>query len=345
MKISVVVPVYNVKPHLKECVDSLLAQTFSDREIILVDDGSTDGSDAVCDGYGGLPGVQVIHQANAGLGMARNRGLEAARGAYVAFVDSDDALEPDSLENLYGAGAPIGADVVIGGYTMIDSEGRRERRPCTEVNRLFFGSGLRELTLNTVGSLPEEKLDSRYGLSAWGRLYRREVIEARKIRFVSERELISEDLIFNLDVLRHARRAMVTSGCGYLYRYHPGSLSRGHRPDRFAQDCKLFQAVQARLEEGGIPPKEYALYLHRMLISRARFDLMQEVAHRDEVERDYPLRKAVEDILAREELQRALKDYPWQRLPRTHGIFAFAMKRGWTDVLIWLIRGRRLLQA
>ena len=96
--ISVIVPVYKVEAYLDTCVESILAQTFTDLEVILVDDGSPDGCPAKCDAWAQKDlRVRVIHQANGGLSAARNTGIEAARGDFFAFVDSDDRLEPDTL--------------------------------------------------------------------------------------------------------------------------------------------------------------------------------------------------------------------------------------------------------
>lgn len=112
--VSVVIPVYNVEAYLCECVDSVLAQTMQDFEIILVDDGATDSSGAICDRYDHQdPRVRVIHQPNGGLSAARNTGLDAAVGEYVYFLDSDDYIAPNSLELLLAKAAPACADVVF----------------------------------------------------------------------------------------------------------------------------------------------------------------------------------------------------------------------------------------
>ena len=99
MKISVIIPVFRVERTIKRCVDSVLRQTFTDWEMILVDDGSTDGSSALCDEYGRLDKrVHVIHKANGGLSSARNAGLDVATGELIGFIDSDDWVEPQMYE-------------------------------------------------------------------------------------------------------------------------------------------------------------------------------------------------------------------------------------------------------
>lgn len=110
--ISVIVPVYNVEHYLNRCVDSILAQTYSDLEILLVDDGSTDSSGAICDAYARQDArVQVIHKKNGGLSDARNCGIEHAKGRYFCFVDSDDGIAPQMIEVLYRNLLNAGADV------------------------------------------------------------------------------------------------------------------------------------------------------------------------------------------------------------------------------------------
>lgn len=111
--ISVIIPVYNVKEYLPECMESILAQTYSFLEIILVDDGSTDDSDKICDQYAEKDlRVRVFHQKNAGAGAAKNTGLKKATGKYLAFLDSDDYLEPDAMEYMHSILINEDADVV-----------------------------------------------------------------------------------------------------------------------------------------------------------------------------------------------------------------------------------------
>ena len=109
--VSIIVPVYNVKPYLNRCVDSLLRQSYQNTELLLVDDGSTDGSEALCDEYAAQDArVRVLHKKNGGLSDARNAGVDAAKGEYLSFVDGDDWVSPYYIENLYRALEQAGAD-------------------------------------------------------------------------------------------------------------------------------------------------------------------------------------------------------------------------------------------
>ena len=125
---SVIVPVYNVKPYLSRCLDSILSQTFSDFELIIVDDGSTDGSGQISDEYALKDSrIQVIHQENGGLSAARNTGLDRARGTYVYFADSDDYLKPELLEKGYEQ-FKQGCDLVAISVTALNTDGTIDHR-------------------------------------------------------------------------------------------------------------------------------------------------------------------------------------------------------------------------
>ena len=123
-KISVIIPVYNVKAYLEKCVESVVNQDFSDYEIILIDDGSSDGSENLCDRLGEkYPEIKVIHQENKGQGGARNTGIENASGEYLLFVDSDDYIKEDALSFLYKTATENGSDIVSFGMDFVEEDG------------------------------------------------------------------------------------------------------------------------------------------------------------------------------------------------------------------------------
>ena len=135
-KLSVIVPVYNTEKYLRECVDSILAQTFTDFELILVDDGSTDGSGAICDEYAGKdPRIQVIHQQNGGITVARKTGVRHATGEYVTFVDSDDWIDKAMYETMLECRNETDPDVIICGMLTEMEQGAAPRK-------VIIGSGV-----------------------------------------------------------------------------------------------------------------------------------------------------------------------------------------------------------
>ena len=126
--VSVIVPVYNAEKYLDECVKSLVNQTLQDIELILVDDGSSDRSGEICDGYAArYHFVKVIHQTNGGVGAARNRGLEEAAGEWVTFMDSDDWAEPDMVEIMLGHALVHSSDISIFGLILEDNSGKTKQ--------------------------------------------------------------------------------------------------------------------------------------------------------------------------------------------------------------------------
>ncbi len=220
MFFSVIVPVYNVAPYLRECLDSLVGQTCRDREILLVDDGSTDGSGAICDEYAAKDScVTVIHQENQGLSGARNTGLNLASGEWIAFVDSDDWAEPDMLEKLQGHILASGADLYRLSYWIVSQAG----------DLLGRFSMAKE---DTVFSLPDERSRFQYFFDeitrtarVWGGAFRRSIIEERHLRFVDTRQIYSEDLLFSFQFILHAQKIVYLHDLPYYYRKREGSLT------------------------------------------------------------------------------------------------------------------------
>lgn len=161
-KVSVIVPVYRVEEYLDQCVASVCAQTFTDWELILVDDGSPDRCGAMCDEWAARDGrIRVIHRENGGLSAARNSGVSVAEGTFVFYLDSDDYLEPDALERLLQAQQAEEADMVVGGYcyTYADRE---------ETAEMAWSASTTLLRSEAVEALVGGKLQN----FAWGKLLR-----------------------------------------------------------------------------------------------------------------------------------------------------------------------------
>ena len=338
--VSVVIPVYDVKPYLERCIDSVLNQSFQDFELILVDDGSKDGSSEICDRYAGRwEKVSVIHQANVGAGLARNRGLEAAKGRYIMFSDSDDYMDGDLLKNLYEAAATEDADCAVAGCTMVYADKTMRALPGVKRKELFQSrEEVGRLLLGSVSSPPPYPLDSVYGQSACARMYRRQLLMEHNVRFVSERECISEDIIFNVDFLSHAGRAVAIEDVSYHYECgHAGSLSKGFRRDWLEREILLYEVLERRLANI-FPRNHYILYLHRFLIMRIAYDITQEVLYHDHVDRGHLMREAVRKMLANGKLQEALREYPRRKLPFLRVILAGTMRFRMAELLILLIR-------
>ncbi len=175
---SLILPVYNVAPYLERCLLSILSQDLSGCEIILVDDGATDASPAICDDYASrYQEIKVIHQPNGGLASARNTGLQAASGRYVWFIDSDDWIVPDALSVLRAA-CSGGHDVVKFAYQRV--EGEQVRPVSHDVAAGDYEGDALEKIRHLAFCAP-----GRFLLSAWGHVYRRDFLMTHDLRFVS----------------------------------------------------------------------------------------------------------------------------------------------------------------
>ena len=217
--ISVIIPVYRVEAYLRRCVDSVLAQTYTQTEVILVDDGSPDGCPAICDAYAREDGrVRVIHQENAGLSGARNAGIEAAKGAWLSFVDSDDYLAPEFLERLYRACVDTGSEMSVCRWEYVRGE-----RPVPE-----RGSGKLEVCSGREMLSRLYQPDGAYFVVAWNKLYRRELFQ--EIRYPLGR--IHEDEATTYRIYDQVKRAAYVDSSLYGYFVTPASITRGFNPKR-----------------------------------------------------------------------------------------------------------------
>ena len=227
-KVSVIVPIYNSEPYIRETVDSILQQSFRDLELILVDDGSTDGSGRIIDEYAALDSrVLTIHRPNGGPAAARNAGLDAASGEYVYFVDSDDAPAPELLETVL-LKMEQGWDMVVFGFSLTQPPDKKEK-----INMRYPIRKETELSLDT----DEQKLAFLCGpfrrrairWEVWNRVFRRDIIEKWHIRFGYDRRVFAEDMYFVYFYLAHITKILLLPDILYTYRKHMGSESDAYK--------------------------------------------------------------------------------------------------------------------
>lgn len=331
-KVSVIVPVYKAEKYLNRCVDSIRNQTLKDIEIILVDDESPDNSPAICDEYAQTDSrIKVIHKKNAGAGMARNSALEIATGEYVGFTDADDFIDCNMFEELYNAAKKYEAELVISGTRFIGgnvfaNSGADEEKNCFDKETFFSEDNIKDLLLGVVGALPHEPEDSRYGTSIWKNLYKRDVIEENNIRFLSEREIMSEDALFTIDFIHYIKSAVGVPGVYYNYFRNEGSISKSYKKDRLEQTLVYLKVVEARIKDF-VTKEEYQIYLDRVTQGYARVLCSQEIMYARESKVGFlELRKKLKKVCTSEEIAGALKHYPWYKLPVKQAVFAFMMK-------------------
>ena len=213
--VSIIVPVYNAEIYLGPCLERLRSQTWPDLEIILVNDGSTDGSGQLCAAAARVDGrIRFLDRPNGGVSAARNAALAAAKGDYLQFSDSDDLLTPDATETLVRAAQVTGADLVISHFFRVDGEKQAQRGHI---------KGERLLTRQEFAQEMVKAPANYYYGALWNKLYRRSIVEKQGLRF-EEGVSWSEDFLFNLEYLRHVRLVAAVPKPLYYYHKRPGSL-------------------------------------------------------------------------------------------------------------------------
>lgn len=218
--VSVIVPVYRVELEVERCIGSILSQSFSDFELILVNDGSPDRSGAICQAAAQRDSrIRYFEKSNGGLASARNYGLEKATGEYICFADSDDYIEPEALEYCVNKISEVGADMVICGYFM-DNDGKTSKIAAPA--GIYSGSDINR-------AMPELKRKNIID-PAWNKLYKREFIEKNGLRFPDGE--IYEDTDFNLRALCFSPKVAVFDKCFYHYELHMGSITRRYNPEK-----------------------------------------------------------------------------------------------------------------
>lgn len=246
--ISIVVPVYNAAPFLEKCVLSLVEQDYEPVEILLVNDGSTDGSKEICDRLAAqYPQIRVFHRENSGVSATRNFGIEHANGKYLMFADSDDWLEPSAAGKMIEAMEKYQVGLVLSGYSRFaedDGSNISVHRLCKySVAIMQSRMELSSLFLNAATSL--------FGVSIWAKLYRMDIIREHHVRF-PEHINYEEDCCFNLAYYRHIDNAAALREYMYHYRQNVASLSKGYRAGAFKFLVNGFRERKKYLAEIGM---------------------------------------------------------------------------------------------
>lgn len=323
-KVSIIVPIYNVEQFLDRCVQSLLNQSLKEIEIILVDDGSPDNCPQMCDDYAQYDKrIKVVHKKNEGLGMACNSGMEVATGDYIAFCDSDDYVDKAMYETMYKAAIEEQADAVFTGIQTVNQEGIV--KPMSQSKQKEIIRDIRQIhqyLLNMIASEPSAQEDRKIPMSAKVVLYNRKIIINNKIRFESERILISEDLIWHIDILCHAKCICLLPQVFYYYYNNTNSLSKKIRTDRFPYFLKLREEIICRTQKYGLI-NEVTIRTNRMFIGYVRFYIGQICCS----DLTYIEKKDIITPICKDKIWKEIwSSYPIKRMPLKHRFILYLMK-------------------
>ncbi|MBP3371359.1 MAG: glycosyltransferase family 2 protein [Clostridia bacterium] len=250
--VTVVVPVYNVEKYLDRCVQSIVDQTYQNLQIILVDDGSPDNCPQMCDDWARKDArIEVIHKQNAGLGMARNSGIECAKGEYICFFDSDDYIAKETIEHALTLALQEAADIVAFGIRNVDAVGCVIKTIIPDSpKRCWRGDEVQAVFLpDLIDSRTCDVQVKGLTFAAWSNLFSMDLVRKTNWRFVSERQNISEDSYSLLWLYRHVNSVAVLPEDLYFYCENQASLTKTYRPDRYERICNFYYDTTAMAKQ------------------------------------------------------------------------------------------------
>ncbi len=267
IEVSIIIPVYNSEKYIAECLDSILKQEEIRKEIILVDDGSTDSSGAICDRYAhDFNFISVLHNLNSGPATAKNAGYRKAKGRYISFIDSDDKLVPEMFSCMLGSAETHQADIVCCSYLQVDEQGNFSHQKHSGKEYVYSQEeGVRHL-------LDKDMIYSQ----CWTKIYRKEMLDRWNIKFVDGMST-EEDFIYNLQAFMCSRVITVVDKPLYIYTHRLSSLSRAYFQSHLG---RFLQNMTYRLELTDTSVKQkypslnetctlHCLFYYNLMIGRA----------------------------------------------------------------------------
>ena len=251
IKYSVIIPIYNAEKTIHRCIDSLIGQDCADVEIILVNDGSRDGSGAICKEYSEKHAcIRYIEKKNGGVSSARNAGLDAARGMYIAFVDSDDYVDPSYFSIIRQAMQGKDRDLIRFSYCVDDGTRIQEKRAAA-----FAAETRKDALPKILDDICRKTLNS-----PWAKVYRREIIDRYQIRFPVGASM-AEDRAFNISYSLHVNSYLVSDQTlYYVNTQNDNSLSRKQHEDLALQFRIADKHLTEAIENADIPEEEKEAY-------------------------------------------------------------------------------------
>ena len=328
IKISVIVPVYNVKDFFDECLCSLVSQTYKNIEILLVDDGSSDGTEKLCDEWEKRDSrIKVFHKENGGTHTARNLGLQNATGEYVTFIDPDDWLDLNIYEICMAQIVEHGLDVVRFNYVR-EYAGQSLGKENTFVSEsVCSGEDCKKVLRQTVGLIGEELSrpdNMNFLASVCFAIYRKEIIDKHNLSFYNIRKIGTfSDGLFNVNYLLYADKFLFINKDFYHYRKtNTQSATVNYRKDFLQKQILLFEELQTLLQQNGVWGEfEHAFY------NRVAFSAMEMCLNAFQSKTDRKSKCAeIKEVLNNEICQKALKQFPIRALPIKWKVYFYLLK-------------------
>lgn len=268
-KVSVIIPIYKVEPYIRRCIESILAQTYHNLEIILVNDGSPDNCPLICEEYARLDQrIKVIHKQNGGLSDARNAGLKVFTGDYVYFFDSDDYIANNLIEIALHNAVTTSADLVIFNYYRVDEQDNL-------LSTSNFRTGIYEIEdHNRVDYIVNTLAKYTVGWEAWNRLYKADVIRKHNLLFWDNKVIFAEDFGFSLNFALHVKKISCISDVLYYYLIRENSImSTAAKEPRLSAAIALSKLMEEKIGLSfphSILHKEFPILFYCILYEQLR---------------------------------------------------------------------------
>lgn len=337
--VSIIIPVYNTAKYLHQALDSVINQTYSNLQIICINDGSTDNSLSILEKYASSDNrVQIITQKNAGLSAARNRGLSKVIGNYVMFLDSDDWLDLNTVEMARRQLIEKEVDIVLWGYK---KEYSSKSIPVQVWNNehMFTGATIKQLNVRLIGLLGAELknpalLDSLG--TAWGKLYKAHLFSVSNTKFTDTKIIGSaEDILFNIELFSYAKSAYFSNEIWHHYRKdNATSLTKTYKRELTTQWQNLFNRLQHLIERFHLGDSAYEALENRKALAIIGLGLNELEAEKSFTRQNIRIRA----LLATPWLSNALKRLPLNFFPIHWKLFFYLAKKNNNLLLSILLR-------
>lgn len=333
--VTVVIPVYGVEKYLDRCISSVVDQTYQNLDIILVDDGSKDRCPQMCDSWAENDSrIRVIHKKNAGLGMARNTGIENARGEYICFFDSDDYIEKDTIEKALKLAKSESADIVLFGFQDVDADGKilGSFKPTQSVISFSENAVQEKFLPDLIDPRHEDAAYPGLILSACCCIFAMDLVRNTGWKFVSERENISEDSYSLIWLYRYVKKVAILPEIKYCYCKNSTSLTQTYHADRFER-IKDFYRDTLVMAEKQCYDRKIKDRIGGLFLSFSIAAIKQIVVSE---EKFFEKRKLLKKILADKELQQVLHNPESRYRSRSRKVLIRFMKKQNTGMVYFL---------
>ncbi len=319
--VSVIIPVYNVEKYLPKCLDSVVGQSYRNLEIICINDGSPDNSAEILEYYAKKDSrIKIITQKNEGLSGARNTGINAATGDYIIFLDSDDWIDPDTVENAVSVAEKNGSDVVMWGYVREFADKSLEKK-IFDGDKIFGKNECRELHRRLAGLTGAELASPENTdaiVTAWSKLYKTDIIKENLLEFTDTKIIGTEDLLFNMYYFGFVKScAFIGKPFNHYRKDNDTSLTRSYKSRLFAQWAELYKRIRNYLNENHLGDDFHRALDNRICLSMIGLglnELCNKGSHGERI-------KNIKKILSSEQYIKAFAGLDFEYFPIHWKIF------------------------